>query len=128
MDIFECVKSLTARVDRVETTRIDSNLKTIVARMNSMESNLKGISELLRTTHNSRLQPCSTHSPETNQENLKSMLHDPLKEDTTSTDQKDLLRRLNRGHLLQFDELSDEETEGPVHTASLMEVLKFEVC
>ncbi len=90
-----------------------------------MESYLEGITELLRTKQNSRIH--SEGDQDVTDPGLTA--HDPVKQDTTWNANKDLLRRLNRGHLLQFDELSEEDSESvPVQKASLIDLLKFEVC
>jgi hypothetical protein len=129
VDISDSVKSISARMDRIDSTKIDANLKTILTRMNSMDSRIEVISDGLRTMNNSaRVHESPLHSTETieaDQDVAKFTTSSPAKEEAASKD-KDLLRRLKRGHLLQFDEQSEEEN-APIKTTSLIEKFKYEV-
>ncbi len=112
-------------MDRIDSIRINDNLEKIVARMNSLESYLEVISDMLQS--NKKSSDHLTHSTMVNSvdRDVISTLCKPMNEDPASTD-KDLLRRLKRGSLLQFDEPSNEEI-APARKASLIDVFLLEV-
>ncbi len=115
-------------MDRIDTIRIDENLRTIVNRMNSLQSSVEEVSDSIKTIHSS----FSAHAMQnqgtgTDATEPKPLCCPKVKAGITSADKdKDLLRRLRRGNLFQFDEPNEEDSD-PIRKARLLDKFKFEV-
>ncbi len=119
---------MSTRIDAVESNlRINSD----ITRQNGTA--LDGISHALRRLQDSMERRGTTPATAKDTEDGRDTAHigvsahTPRKADTTATN-KDLLRRLKRGYLVQFDhDEPSEEHSHPARKARFIEVMKREV-
>ncbi len=128
LEVSKNVKSISARMDAVESNLRANSDST---RQNSIA--LDGISHALRSLLDSVDRHSATPEPAKDGEDgrdaayIGGPAHTPRNAETTATN-KDLLRRLKRGYLVQFDH--DEPTEEQSNSARkirFMDVFKREV-